>query len=378
MNTTSFRALIAFAGGLLPLSAQEPAPPETPLWEVASFPSQQVTGITVSKTGRTFVNFPFWSDGHTTSVAELDAEGRAVPFPNEPWNAKEGDPAKRWVCVQSVVVDDSDALWVLDTGSPRMEGVIEGGAKLVRIDLKSNAVTRTIPFPAEVAPKMSYLNDVRFDHGSRHAFLTESGLGALIVVDLETGKARRVLANHFSTKAEPVDLEVDGVKLIDPKTGKAPAIHADGIALDISRKTLYFHALTGRGLYKVSTEDLLNEQLSEQDMGAKVAKIAETPKADGMLGGPGGVIYLTAIEENAIYRFDPATGSRELVVKDDLLQWPDTMAWGPGRMLYVTTSQIHRMPKYNGGESRQVAPFRVLRLAVNIPEPVAPPAPAEL
>jgi len=71
------------------------------LEEVATFPVQQVPGVTVSAKGRVFVNF--WSDDHTTSVAEI-IYGKPVPYPDEAWNTKKGEPDKRWVCVQSVVV----------------------------------------------------------------------------------------------------------------------------------------------------------------------------------------------------------------------------------------------------------------------------------
>ena len=96
---------------------------------MAAFPTQQVTGVTVSAKGRVFVNFPFWSDDHTISVAEV-VDGKPKPFPDEAWNAKAGPPAQRWICVQSVVVDDQDALWVLDPASPKTEAVVEGGPKL--------------------------------------------------------------------------------------------------------------------------------------------------------------------------------------------------------------------------------------------------------
>ena len=52
------------------------------LEEVAAFPSQQVTGVTVSAKGRVFVNFPFWSDDHTISVAEV-VQGKPKPFLDE-------------------------------------------------------------------------------------------------------------------------------------------------------------------------------------------------------------------------------------------------------------------------------------------------------
>jgi hypothetical protein len=42
------------------------------LQEVASFPNQQLTGVGVSqKSGRIFVNFPYWSDGHSSRSQKL-------------------------------------------------------------------------------------------------------------------------------------------------------------------------------------------------------------------------------------------------------------------------------------------------------------------
>jgi hypothetical protein len=71
------------------------------LEEVAAFPTQQVTGVTVSAKGRVFVNFPFWSDDHTISVAEM-VDGKPKPFPDEAWNAKAGPPASAgFVCKAS-------------------------------------------------------------------------------------------------------------------------------------------------------------------------------------------------------------------------------------------------------------------------------------
>ncbi|MGH7936874.1 MAG: hypothetical protein ACRD5Z_02615, partial [Bryobacteraceae bacterium] len=61
------------------------------LQSVATFPNQQVTGVAVSRRGRIFVSFPDWSDGHTTSVAEI-VNGKPVPFPNGEWNESIGKP----------------------------------------------------------------------------------------------------------------------------------------------------------------------------------------------------------------------------------------------------------------------------------------------
>ena len=353
-----FAALILVAGAL-PLHAEKAL-----LEEFATFPQQQVTGVTVSPEGRVFVNFPFWSDDHTVSVAEI-IDGKPKPFPDDAWNTKSGPPGDRWICVQSVVVDDQGALWILDPASPKTGGVVKGGPKLVKVDLSTNKVVQTIPFDETIAPARSYLNDVRVDTKSGHAFITESGVGAIVVVDLKSGQARRLLADHPSTKVEPgAEIVVDGMKIIDPKTGKAPEIHADGIAFDKEGGWLYYHPLTGETLYRVNTEHLLDEALSSTQLGAKVEKLATTPKPDGMHEGPDGSVYLTAFEKNAIVRYDPRTHQITTIIEDDLLQWPDTLAWGPDGKLYVTTSQIHRMPKYHGGQSKQKGPFAVYRLEV--------------
>jgi sugar lactone lactonase YvrE len=344
------------------LSASVPAGAAT-LKEIASFPDQQVTGVGASiKTGRVFVNFPFWSPSHEISVAEIKG-GKPVAYPDGKWNAKDGDADERFVCVQSVVVDEKDFLWILDAGSPLQEGIIPGGPKLIKVALDKDQVERIYPIDEKAAPKNSYLNDVRIDHGTGHAFITESGIGSLIVVDLGSGEARRFLADHPSTKVETgKELIVDGIKPIDPKTNGTPQFHADGIALDRTANLLFFHALTAETLYSVPTNALIQKDASDESVAAKVRKVAKTPAPDGMLEGGDGSVLLAAFEDNAVIRFDPATAALTTIIKDDRLQWPDTLCRGPQNSIYVTTSQIHRMPKYNGGTNKRTEPFRLYQI----------------
>src|SRR5437763_17220075 len=103
-----------FTAALLALAATSFA---AQLQEVARFPNQQVTGVAVSqKSGRVFVNFPYWSDDHFLSVAAI-VNGQPRVFPNEEWN-KHGSPDSHFVCVQSVVVDGQDKVWILDPAAP--------------------------------------------------------------------------------------------------------------------------------------------------------------------------------------------------------------------------------------------------------------------
>ena len=330
------------------------------LQDVAQFPDDQVTGLAVSQSGRVFVNFPNWSERHRLSVAEL-VNGQPVPFPNAEWN-QPGAPANHFVCVQSIYVDESDSLWILDPAAPMMKEIVKGGPKLIKVDLVKNEVVQTIPFSEQVAPKKSYLNDVRIDLKTQTAFITDSGLGAIIVVNLETGKARRLLDHDRSTVAEKdFKLQVNGRELL-ADNGKPPQINSDGIAFDHLRGYLYFHALTARTLYRIKVTDLKNPGLTNSQLSGKVETVTETPAPDGMSIGPDGKLYLTDIEHSAIQVWDPGTNKLSTVVADERLSWPDSLAWGPDGGLFVTSSQIQNMPRFNGGKEMRTTPYHVYKV----------------
>ena len=182
----------------------------SPKLELVSAFAHQATGVSIHRaSGRTFLNFPRWTEDAPVSVAELIAPNITVPFPpNSDWNAwrntrvNELDPTKHFICVQSVVVSQ-DSLFVLDPAAPAMGRVIPGGPKLVEIDLATNAVKRTILFDDDMAPQGSYLNDVRFSPDGKFAYITDSGaVGAIIVVNLESGDIKRALDGHPTTQAD--------------------------------------------------------------------------------------------------------------------------------------------------------------------------------
>lgn len=332
------------------------------LQEVASFANQQVTGVGVSaKSGRVFVNFPYWSDDHLLSVAEI-VNGEPRAFPNDDWN-KPGPAGWHFICVQSVVVDDQDNLWILDPAAPKMLEIVKGGPKLVKVDLRTNQVVQTIPFGEDIAPKKAYLNDVRIDTAANVAFISDSGKGAIVVVDLKTGKARRLLDGDKSTQPEKdVKLTVDAKQLLDQEKKTAPQIASDGISLDVKNGYLYYHALTGHTLYRIKTSALTDANLSKSDLESKVQTVAQTPAPDGMLEAPDGSVYLTSIEGGAIVRWNAATNKIEPVIADKRLLWPDTLAWGRGGEIYVTASQIENMPRFNGGKTTRTEPYKLWKV----------------
>ncbi len=314
-----------------------------PLTEVARF-DHQVTGISVTATGRIFVNFPRWTDDAPISVAELTPSGELKPYPDETWNswrnarATDMSVADYFVCVQSVVADAHDALWVLDPAAPGNEKILPGGPKLVRIDLATDMVTDVIEFGERVAQQGTYLNDVRFSPDGGTAYITDSGTrGAIIVVDLKEGTAFRALDGHLSTQIEnDVTVEIDGKPLRRPD-GRQPAFAADGIALSNDGLTLYWQALTGRTLYSIETAKL-KRGVPEAEVAAAVRKVATTNVADGLWMNREGDLYITSPGDNSVKRY--RNGRTETIVSDNRLRWPDTMSEGPDGTLYVTASHI--------------------------------------
>ena len=313
------------------------------------------TGIAVSKEGRIFVNFPRWSDDVPVSVAELYAGSRANPYPDRYWNNwdKGVSPGEHFVCVQALYVDDEDFLWILDPANPKFEGVVAGGPKLVKVDLSTNSVVDVVAFDLHAAPEGSYLNDVRVDTKTKTAYLTDSGLGALVVVDLESKRARRLLAEHPSTKAEEIVLRIGGLEW-RAQGGSTPQVHADGIALSPDRRHIFWQALTGRTLYWIATRDLLDQSLDAEQLGARVQRAAESGASDGLLYAPDGYLYFASIEAGAIRRLKMGGGGFEVVAKDPRISWPDSFALGPDGSIYFTTARIHEGDRPRG-------PFRVFR-----------------
>ncbi|TPM29930.1 L-dopachrome tautomerase-related protein [Mesorhizobium sp. B2-3-4] len=330
--------------------AQQSAAPSqgtAQLQQVARF-DHQVTGVSVSQDGRIFVNFPRWTEDAPISVAEVTGDGQIKPYPDDEWNSwrnakkNQMSAGDHFVCVQSVVTDARGNLWVVDPAAPATGPVVQGGPKLVRIDLKTNKVAQVIQFGETVAPQGSYLNDVRFSPDGRHAFLTDAGAkGALVVVDLQTGKARRVLDGHPSTQTEKeVVVKTDGHELRRPD-GRGVEFAADSIALSPDGRTLYWKALTGRTLYRIAADALEDPRLSEKDLEGRVERVTETEPTDGLWIDRRGQFYLSAIEQDAVKVLD---GDRiTTLVKDKRLRWPDTFSESPDGTVYVTSSRIQDM-----------------------------------
>lgn len=318
----------------------------------------QLTGISVSKTGRLFVNFPRWSPQYQNAVIEATPDGNAKPFPDLEWNRWDLDPktaSKHFVCVQAMYTDENDALWVLDPAAPMLMSIIPGGPKLVKIDLKTNQVSRVILFGPDVAKTSSYLNDVRIDNKRNFAYITDSGIGGIVVVDLASGKAHRELDGDPSVMPDKsIKIVIDGKPILTPG-GKTPPFHSDAIALSPDGEELYYQAIASKVLYRVKTSEL-------RTPGTKTVaeKYADTFPVDGIWMDSHRNIYLSDLQQNAVARLNPQR-KLEILVRDNRLQWPDTFSEGPDGSIYISASHINESPAYNNGKSVRTTPYGVFK-----------------
>lgn len=331
------------------------------------------TGVSVSHTGRIFVNFPKWGDDVEFTVAEI-VDGEAVPYPSLEANSPSGDDdPNALVSVQSIVVDPADRLWILDTGSPLFQETRPGGPKLVRVDLETDTIVQTITFSPSVALPTTYLNDVRFDLRRNVAFITDSadsGPNGIVVVDLDSGDAWRRLHDHPSTVAvTPPDYVamVEGRQLLErgPEGETSPVtMGSDGIAISADGDRLWYCPLASRRWYSVSTDALLDRAIDDDAVARTV--IDEGDKgggADGLETDDAGRIYATNWEQNAITRRLP-DGRIETVAHDPRILWPDTMSVATDGYLYFTANQLHRQDKYQNGTDLREYPYSLFRVAI--------------
>jgi sugar lactone lactonase YvrE len=346
--------------------AAQASPQEPPVGQaeqVFAFGGAMPTGVSVAETGRIFVNFPQWGDDVPFCVGEI-RDGRLVPYPGI-------DANRSFASVQSVVADGQGMLWVLDTAAPGFAAPKPGGPKLVGIDLKTDQVARTVVFPANVILPTTYVNDVRFDHRTGAAYVTDSSLsgpGAIIVLDLVSGKAVRRLSGHVSTSPDPAFVPVVEGEIMKVRNADGSSqpftVASDGIALSADGATLYYSPLSSRHLYSVPTALLRDPAVSETQLAAAVKDLGEKGASDGLEADADGAVYASDYEHNSIRKRAP-DGSWSTLASDSRLLWPDTLSIGPDDYLYFTANQLHRQAGFHGGKDQREKPYGLYRVKIN-------------
>lgn len=392
MNANRFQKILLGVSLLIGLWVQSgcrstnilyrPAIEPGPLRVIAESEALQWTGVALSNDGRMFVNYPRWyPDRYEFAVAEVvrSKTDTNVPLPNEivaypdletnSWSPEGASAAlwrERFVAVQSVHIDRQNRMWVLDTGDVSRSESRQ--AVVYEIDLETDAIRRAMPVPFDVAPEGSYLNDIRVSPDGGWAFISESGLGAIIVLDVDKGTMRRVLAVHPSTKGSAGRIiNVEGRPWVLRDSGQPLVVHCDGIAVSPDGRWVYYQAISADRLYRAPLRSLVDDRISADWLARTVEDLGESVVTDGMIFDDAGNLYFSALEQDAIVYRTP-DGRFETLVQGPSILWPDSFAIDrEDDLLVFTTAQIHRTPNFNADGGWPSEPFRVM--SYPLPEP---------
>jgi sugar lactone lactonase YvrE len=331
------------------------------LEQVFSDNTYQFTGVAVSAAGRLFVTYPRWEGPYQYAVMEVGKDGKARPFPDaamNQWTPGE-DGREKWVCVQTAYVDDHDFLYIVDPAAPGLEKVVDGAAKVVKFNLQTNRIEKAYRFPSTL-DNHSYLNDIRVDTKKQVAYLTNSGTGGIVILDLVSGNSRQVLQNHRSVHPDPyAKFIIDGKEL--KKQGYPVAFQSDGIALTPDRAYLYYKTITDKKLNRIKTAALLDTALSGQQLAAAVEELGDVAHTDGMVFDGKGNLYMGDPTTYELLYVTPDHKPHSWIKSAELV-WPDTYSVSKDGYLYVSTSQIHKQPAYNEGVNKRTSPYKIFKV----------------
>lgn len=337
--------------------ASEPGDVGIELEIVAASPDFAMNGVTVTRGGRVFVSIPQWTTTRSPSVAEILKDGSIRPYPGTSWNEFDpSEPMDRFMNVNAVHADGAGSLWVVDYAGPDFGPSIDGAQKLVQIDLNTNKIARVYRFGDDVLPENARLNDVRVDAERGIAYLSEFGVGAIIVVDLESGAAFRALDRHYSTRAHP-----DVMTTFLGKPFRTDFLQVNDIELSADGETLFFQPTGGPVLWKIPTKHLA-EPAENAALEPHIKVAGKSMTIGGMTRNEDGLLYLGSVQDNAVWTMDPDTGDTQRLVQDDRLLWPDAMSVGSDGYLYIPAPQLRLLPKLNDGADLTQGDFAVYRV----------------
>ena len=126
---------------------------------------------------------------------------------------------------------------------------------MLAFDLRTGDLVHDYKLPADIAPTGSFLRDIRVSRDGQYVVITDSSVWrkspALIVYEIASRNARRILESHESVVAEDYliqnsikDLSFFG-GLFTLKRG------VNGIAIDAQNEWLYYAAINHSGLLVV-------------------------------------------------------------------------------------------------------------------------------
>ena len=317
--------------------------------------------VTVTDNGQIIMSMhQFYAPKFT--VVEVKKDRSLVPFPNNELSSHDSQAPLKLDSVLGIRSDKNGIVWMLDNG---MRSTVT--PKLVGWDTKTNKLHQVYKLPAPIAAKDSFVNDFTVDTTRNQIFISDPAGGAnaaLIVVNLKTGLARRVLEGHKSVLPENIDLIIDNTPVqIKDKSGKLfrPHLGADPITEDLNNEWVYFGPMNSHSLYRIKADDLADEKLDTHTLASRVQRYSDKPICDGITIDKANNIYLGELAGNAIGVIT-ADRKYQRLAQSPELSWVDSLSFGPEGKLYAVVNRLHQSEVLNGGVSKSKPPYFLIEI----------------
>jgi sugar lactone lactonase YvrE len=323
---------------------------ESELEEVVSYP-EPIGNVAVSSSGRVFFTVHPESRPPGNKLLEF-ITGAAEPFPNGAMQSRLFDT------VLGIVIDSQDRLWTIDHGNHGMRA-----ARLLAFDLDTGELIHDQVFDKSIAPAGSFLQDLQVSSDGRTVVIADASFWrkapAIIVYDITTATARRVLGSHSSVSAEDFIIRNHGREMT--YFGGIAALRGgvDGIAL--GPEWLYYGALSGSSLYRVRLDALTNASLSNAELEARVERVASKPLSDGLSIDVEGNVYGADVEHGSIFRVTEGKAVQTLL-RSTRIRWPDALSFGPDGWLYLADSALADVVLQPRDHIKAQGPYKIFRL----------------
>ena len=325
------------------------------LEEVLTYP-EPIGNVAVSRDGRVFFTVHPEARPHGNKLLEF-VNGASVPYPDGAAQTELFDT------VLGVAIDRFDRLWTIDHGNHGLRT-----PRLLAFDLKTGHLVHDHKLGAAIAPAGSFLQDLQVSADGRTVVIADASFWrkrpAIIVYDVETATARRVLEGHPSVSAEHYVIRNGDV----PMTflGGLVALRGgiDGIAL--GPKWLYFGALSGSALYRIRLADLRDSAIPDSQLATRVERYSDKPLSDGFSSDIEGNVYLTDVEHHSIFIVGQDQQPRTLLMSAKL-RWPDGLSFGPNGWLYVSDSDLADVVLQSREHIQSRGPYRIFRFQPGTP-----------
>jgi len=296
-------------------------------------------------------------------VVKMDKETKQVePFPNLEWNTPRDTDENYLSNVLGIRNDENDIIWMIDMAQ---RNAIK--PKIVGWNTKKDTLEK-IYYIDKSTVEHSQPNDMVVDTKHKAFIIADEGIGnggngdeaAFIIVDMNTGTTKRVLEGHKTTKPENNPTVINGKTLA--VNGNALLVGNDGITSDKEFEWIYYGPLNGTKIYRIKTVDLLNESLSDEDLGSKIETYSEKPNNGGMSIDKDRNIYMTAVESNSVAVVLAKDQSVRTIVQDPNMIWPDGVSYNHiDGFMYVSAAQVNKGAIFNNREDKATQPFYIFR-----------------